>query len=988
MQTEPPIDQPLHSKVQAPPRPGQKQNAPVNFENNARSSTNSLSFASTDVGGAQVTPPAVSHSGVGPSGTASERMEFRHPYSGDGNAFSLGRQNWNMEFKDATAAAQAAAESAERASMAARAAAELSSRGKISRQYSTESQTSNIYNSRDEGPTKNAASKLANEYLAKYSGYEHENPNETSEKVNVDGHGSTKRSSQSASLRSTAASIDEDKFDLQTGDRHSRKSSFEEEGTKLEKSAGSMKKQSIGSEVEFVSTRQSDDFNYFAEERIGKQTSSASSHSHSSNHGDDDYDVSPSSHPKFDEMSMKKESIGYGVEFASSRQGGLQSDGFNYFGEDRIRKQTSSASSHSHSGNHDDDYDVSPFSHPKFDEIDGGEAPFVSIGQGYVRDNVSSGSYNNAAEVFDAFVPDDDGFKFDSGPKYDWQESKSSASPGREPHSHLPLNADTWSLPKSPKASQPDDFLPVTFDESEGPSSESEDEMEKHIHRGKTDPTSLPHKETISFRNGDDIPIESHGLTGSFLTEKGDSGSNRKQDVRHFSDDNELVEVMAENNQGTEFGAQSHRKFGFDEVPIRQSSAKLAKSQISNDAVTEPFYNEVEERKIKQSRQTSRLSFVNEVKTAKSVGTPESYYNTVKEEELFEHSSLDSGKEFNFGTLTGGLRNKGYRQPPYTRNPSGDESSSSSSSSKKVAEDGLSSNSYSKSGVSTKVKNKSSSRTLVTNYDSDTDDSDEEPPQQNLHGKRDPESPKASKKEVNTKSRLRASATFFDSDDNDSEKDLPKQTSTVTARPGSGLSRRTKATASSGTSSYSRATVGSEASVLNSEANARKMPSRSSYRSETPPKSQAQTEKSGDRENSGASPYSKASVGSEASAVDSEANARKMPSRSSYRSKTPPKLQAQTAKSSHRELSPEPTAAKRSTSEPMPESYISLRKENLTNSHKTLASASSETPKTSTSSREALSRESSFTKASHVHPKLPDYDTIAAQLQSLRLNRQ
>ncbi|KAH7651252.1 Vacuolar protein sorting-associated protein Ist1 protein [Dioscorea alata] len=42
---------------------------------------------------------------------------------------SLNRQSWNMEFKDATSAAQAAAESAERASMAARAAAELARRG-------------------------------------------------------------------------------------------------------------------------------------------------------------------------------------------------------------------------------------------------------------------------------------------------------------------------------------------------------------------------------------------------------------------------------------------------------------------------------------------------------------------------------------------------------------------------------------------------------------------------------------------------------------------------------------------------------------------------------------------------------------------------------------------------------------------------------------------------------------------------------------------
>lgn len=49
-----------------------------------------------------------------------------------------------MEFKDATSAAQAAAESAERASLAARAAAELS---RVTRQYSSESQRPEVESS-------------------------------------------------------------------------------------------------------------------------------------------------------------------------------------------------------------------------------------------------------------------------------------------------------------------------------------------------------------------------------------------------------------------------------------------------------------------------------------------------------------------------------------------------------------------------------------------------------------------------------------------------------------------------------------------------------------------------------------------------------------------------------------------------------------------------------------------------------------------------
>ncbi|KAK4368734.1 hypothetical protein RND71_012526 [Anisodus tanguticus] len=76
-------------------------------------------------------------------GSRDERLKAGQSFTGDGN-FSAGRQNWNMEFKDATSAAQAAAEPAERASLAARAAAELS--------RSSESQRSEVQSSGGGGP--------------------------------------------------------------------------------------------------------------------------------------------------------------------------------------------------------------------------------------------------------------------------------------------------------------------------------------------------------------------------------------------------------------------------------------------------------------------------------------------------------------------------------------------------------------------------------------------------------------------------------------------------------------------------------------------------------------------------------------------------------------------------------------------------------------------------------------------------------------------
>ncbi|KAH7686410.1 Vacuolar protein sorting-associated protein Ist1 protein [Dioscorea alata] len=85
------------------------------FKDSPRSSINTTSM-----------PFTASHSRVSENrGSRSSWEEVNSAYQTDG---SLNQQNWNMGFKDATSAAQAAAESAERASVAARAAAELARR--------------------------------------------------------------------------------------------------------------------------------------------------------------------------------------------------------------------------------------------------------------------------------------------------------------------------------------------------------------------------------------------------------------------------------------------------------------------------------------------------------------------------------------------------------------------------------------------------------------------------------------------------------------------------------------------------------------------------------------------------------------------------------------------------------------------------------------------------------------------------------------------
>jgi len=88
-------------------------------------------------------PPYPQYSATAPD-TASRNGEIRQHRE---RKPSVTGANWNVEFKDATSAAQAAAESAEMASIAARAAAELASRGNYSGDKGTGAYDSAAYSS-------------------------------------------------------------------------------------------------------------------------------------------------------------------------------------------------------------------------------------------------------------------------------------------------------------------------------------------------------------------------------------------------------------------------------------------------------------------------------------------------------------------------------------------------------------------------------------------------------------------------------------------------------------------------------------------------------------------------------------------------------------------------------------------------------------------------------------------------------------------------
>ncbi|KAK4753995.1 hypothetical protein SAY87_002099 [Trapa incisa] len=111
------------------------------------------SFSPQRVVYAHVDSSAAPSSNMKDSEIGNKWVIYGNLYPEDQNHNFLNQKNWNLEFKDATSAALAAAESAERATMAARAAVELYSHEELMIQYSIQSHNSSANALRGEMPS-------------------------------------------------------------------------------------------------------------------------------------------------------------------------------------------------------------------------------------------------------------------------------------------------------------------------------------------------------------------------------------------------------------------------------------------------------------------------------------------------------------------------------------------------------------------------------------------------------------------------------------------------------------------------------------------------------------------------------------------------------------------------------------------------------------------------------------------------------------------
>ncbi|XP_042484044.1 uncharacterized protein LOC122064391 [Macadamia integrifolia] len=948
--------------VRFPPDPGYKYESSTNLPDHNVSipPLGSQVSASTETS-TSTRMPATYSPEPRASESRTERQEYGRPLSRNEDVFPRNGQNWNMEFTDATSAAQAAAESAERASMAARAAADLSSRGNIMRQYSTESNKSSVYGFRNEG-SRTSGSKSQEPFTKDSAEVVWGAPGSSSEIGNL------RMQNQSRDREETLPGVSENKFGGEASvKRRPSKSISSESGIT-----------SLDNETPVVSSQKADRY-------YEKRSSTAESISPSWQGG------YPEKADYVDEESPKRRSSQSELDSFYQQPQNERSEYADNYGDGRTRKQSSRSSS-SHTSADGDHIDV--ISNANLEEywnVVDDNSLFTND-----RGNVQVGTEQSV--VFDEFGSDDD-YNNDSGAKYNGHGSSFFfPSPGRESPQHLSTVGNTWNpienrgenLEKKPRAeehfftdleppfkssdseqqiksgvpSQSDDLAPATFDDSEGLSSESEVD---DLHTGgKTGSGSGLHN-SIPRSPSPPKNDRSHSPPASSIKNEV-TRTNRKVILPSSSDDLDFEEAQLGRNQDVKLNAvgDSSEEYGFTDMSSRQSSPGHRRSvKRSDDSAQEPLHRPVTE---EQPLRTSKFS------SAKVEENPSA---------LESNDIMNSESELglNLRKLTGGLRNKGFQHPPYTRAPLGDTSLLSQNQStvdtptkieqpsvtpkmKTPLVSGIRNQKPYNQKVHIKAHKESSSVASKTILDSDSDDAHEASPLQTvgsrsyMAGRRDDGHDESPRQTVGRRS-------YMDGRRDDAREESPRHTvgrrsymdsrhdvaqespcHTVGRRSymDARLSRRTK------DFPKQSETVSSEVAVT-TDAGMVKNNSRSSPAAEHRRKPQSELMRSG-------------------SAEDSKLAAPNAPVQ-----QKPSKPIAESKSAVHQE-----------SSKFSPPSSAVDQSSNVSNAlPQTASSGSSGSP--NTSSMKSTSRENSLKKEGHVHPKLPDYDTLAAHFHSLRSNR-
>ncbi|XP_010262217.1 PREDICTED: uncharacterized protein LOC104600776 [Nelumbo nucifera] len=985
------------------------------------------------------------------SESGTEGREFGQTFPKEGS-FPFHKHNWNTEFKDATSAAQAAAESAERASIAARAAAELS------RQYSSKSHGSPGCGFRDEGITSSTTQKLQDPVAIGSSKMVHDSSDSSSYVMN---QGMSKqprarnkqdnlpgvkesiykdpayvnRSNSSVSLESTTASAADHASvsSLSQGERYSEKRS---------------------SETEVV--------NPYWQARNPKDS-------------------------LIHEASIKRQSSQSEIEPRNHLQQNKKTENINHYGEGTYQKKSSiSVSSHS-SVSTDDDDATSKLDVEKYKSY-GGEQSFNDIDEGLQKGTKSSDYTDYPPAVFDDYGSDDD-HHFEAKNNYNRHgydfyfhspvrkspsfvsENTNNQSPRQKKNEALEGTAESPFVmklkspfgysdrsTKSGVLSQSDDLLPVTYDNSDGPSSESEEEKDNFELHGRTESSSMLHNQNIFNGSPNSGQNNRTYVSTRSTVEKEENRVKRSSVIRSSSDLSESKEDHLENKQEIKFN-NSREKCDQINFPTKQSPHRHTRSPRKLDNLDQEM-----------PLSSSQLSLTKKTIPHDSCGS-EQVLNITERLDISKFSNSESGLELNLGFLTGGLRNKGYRSPPYRKIPLGDASL--------LSQQHTAADTPSITNVSPVIRSSLNSEECCEgsndqdSYSNDTKDLSQHQTdgRKSYRGSRlsqgikdsleqsEPcgEESNSQKMQIkdHKKSSIRTSKTYFDSNGADSKEVTLHQSVGSKSYAGSRLSRRTKGSPKqSEIGKVSRLTVGNQVPTNSEFGTGKKPSSQDSFAAEPLSRFESKTMSTDgegskflrtnipvEREPFKSMPEPKVSVHKEArgsyaaqphsvsqsQVTSSESRDDCKPLRTSlpveqktyeslreskfserkdlstsFANEPANKFLSQAASSESRSESKFPkdsSSIEQYSSKPIPESKFSVLKESRldlrqassaveqpSNPQKTLPSGSGESSKISGSNEGSVSREN-LPKASHVHPKLPDYETFAAHFHSLRSNK-
>ncbi|KAG1346407.1 sericin 1 [Cocos nucifera] len=828
---------------------------PENVVTSKPNNFNTLSHESINTSSSSV--PIASQSTPKASENRSGGEELKFSYSKEDGALS--QSNWNMEFRDATSAAQAAAESAERASIAARAAAELASRGNVSRQNSSVSQESTVHGiravpgtskgSRPEGehPVRESVRMEENEGKA-FQGmkFKMHKPQvveaSTMRDTEYDGHGTVGNISLSRSpSHSSTSSINDDvsEFNLQKAD--SEAYNFTPKWF---------------SEAEYAVQHQNNEKVEHADVGSGNVNESKSASSQLSNAFDGDIIW------------------------------------------DNAERNTT----------------IGDYGGAVFDDYGSDTDGHSALGMG------------NRGNLLDSFMlQQSSSFSSNMEP---WspgqQKGKSLVTDARSPFVTEPHATEySETITKGTLPSQSDN-IPAAYD-SDGLSSKDDYEIDQS--------TKGP------------LPAGSTHETTNFEGKKGVEGA-KTNSPSSYSDINEKTheaELISSNRYGKSSGFSGQVNQPSPRYDERNPDDSMKGSDISLRE-KEPW-----------SWRSPRVSSMDEAETMDQISMPSSPPG-IKDSEISD-DSYESGQGLNLGRLTGGFKNRGYHRPPYVRTPlvgaslpskqaSDDSPSIIEKSVVSDVDDSLASTEVPVQRQHRKGYKESSLRSPGTNLNLGSNEQEHHTVRSGHHtdiSSTQTEGPDISP--INEKSTVSHSGktlsspeiqkqhsgmpmNYYDLDNHDEEDLMSRHTVGKRGNIDAKLSRRTREIPS----------VGKKGSL-----------SRTINPSEMPTVS--------DMENMA----SQSSFYATESFSNKRTHARNLDWKESSKSLQP------NSSAEHSLVTPLKTESSTLTQ--------SLVPDNGANS------------KTYSSSRESSSHGSSRKNASHVHPKLPDYDSIMAHFQSLRSNR-